>query len=229
MPRNRRRLVDGFTYHVLDRGNGKKRVFHQDQDFVSFIKLMKEAKKRFPVDIFAYCLMPNHFHFVLRSSQADNLSRWMHWLLTVHSRRYHHYYKTSGHIWQGRFKSFMIQNDEHLLTVLRYVEGNAVRAKLVLSSKDWPWSSHRQRISEVPEKIVDDLPIEFPYDWIGFVDEVLDSKELLKLRQSVNHQFPFGSTEWQKKINQKMGLAYTFKPRGRPRKDSDKKKEDSEI
>ena len=218
MPRVSRRLVNDFTYHVLNRGNGKKRVFYKYQDFLSFIELVKEAKKRLPINVFAYCLMPNHFHFVLKSSQASNLSRWIHWLLTVHSRRYHHYYKTCGHIWQGRFKSFMIQNDEHLITVLRYVEGNAVRAGLVFSAKDWPWSSHKQRISEETEKIIDILPVELPSDWTNYVDKPLTSKELLGLRQSVNHQFPYGDIKWKKKIRQRLGLAYTFKPRGRPRK-----------
>ena len=218
MPRVSRCLVNDFTYHVLNRGNGKKRVFHKHQDFLSFIELMKEAKKRLPINIYAYCLMPNHFHFVLKSSQASNLSKWIHWLLTVHSRRYHHYYKTCGHIWQGRFKSFMIQNDEHLIKVLRYVEGNAVRAGLVFSAKDWPWSSHKQRISEETEKIIDIPPVELPSDWTSYVDEPLTSKELLDLRQSVNHQFPYGDNKWKKKISQQLGLAYTFKPRGRPRK-----------
>ena len=218
MPRASRHLVDGFIYHVLNRGNGKQRIFHKDQDYVSFIILMKEAKKRYPIDIFAYCLMPNHFHFVLRSSPADNLGKWVHWLLTVHSRRYHHYYETSGHIWQGRYKNFMVQDDDHLLTVLRYAEGNAVRAGLVFSAKDWSWSSLRERIDAENGGIIDEPPVGIPSDWIRFVDEPLTANELEKIRQSVNHQFPFGDIEWQKKMNQQMGLAYTFNRRGRPKK-----------
>lgn len=137
MPRIARGLVDGFVYHVLNRGNGGQKVFHKDQDYEAFIDLMKKAKARYAIKIFAYCLMPNHFHMVVVPIQAEELNKGMQWLMTSHVRRYHRRYGTSGHIWQGRFKSFIIQEDNHLLTVLRYVEGNPVRAGLVNSATDW--------------------------------------------------------------------------------------------
>ena len=82
----------GSIFHVLNRGNDSREVFHKNQDFRIFVKLMKEAKERHPVNIFAYCLMPNHFHIVLMSKMADHLSKWMQWLMTSHVRRYHHHY-----------------------------------------------------------------------------------------------------------------------------------------
>lgn len=218
MPRVKRGLSDGLIYHVLNRGNGKEKIFHKEEDFWAFIELIKEAKKRYQLDIFAYCLMPNHFHLVVRPWQANYLSKWMQWLMTSHVRRYHRHYKTTGHIWQGRFKSFIIQKDEHLLTVLRYVERNPVRARLVFSARDWHWSSHRERISKELEKVIDNIPISLPYEWNKYVDEPLTEIELEKLRQSVIRQSPFGSVEWQKKISKKLGLEHTLKPRGRPRK-----------
>ena len=218
MPRVKRGLSDGLIYHVLNRGNGKEEIFHKEKDFWAFIELIKQAKKRHPIDIFAYCLMPNHFHLVVRPFQANYLSKWMQWLMTSHVRRYHRHYKTTGHIWQGRFKSFIIQKDEHLLTVLRYVERNPVRARLVFSARDWRWSSHRERISKELEKVIDNIPISLPYEWNKYVDEPLTEIELEKLRQSLIRQSPFGSVEWQKKISQKLGLEHTLKPRGRPRK-----------
>jgi len=218
MPRVKRGLSDGLIYHVLNRGNGKEKIFHKEEDLWAFIELIKEAKKRYPLDIFAYCLMPNHFHIVVRPFQANYLSKWMQWLMTSHVRRYHRHYKTTGHIWQGRFKSFIIQKDEHLLTVLRYVERNPVRARLVFSAKDWNWSSHKERISEESEKVIDNIPINLPNEWSKYVDEPLTEKELEKLRQSVIRQSPFGNVEWQKRISQKLGLEHTLKPRGRPRK-----------
>ncbi len=218
MPRVKRGLSDGLIYHVLNRGNGKAKIFHKEEDFWAFIELIKEAKKRYPLCIFAYCLMPNHFHLVVRPFQANYLSKWMQWLMTSHVRRYHRHYKTTGHIWQGRFKSFIIQKDEHLLTVLRYVERNPVRARLVSSARDWHWSSHRERISKELEKVIDNIPINLPCEWNKSVDEPLTEIELEKLQQSVIRQSPFGSVEWQKKISQKLGLEHTLKPRGRPRK-----------
>ena len=100
MPRILRGLVDGLTYHVLNRGNGGQAIFHKDQDYRSFIELMKEAKERSSVKVFAYCLMPNHYHLVLQPVRAYELSKWMQWLMTSHVRRYHRHYQTSGHVWQ---------------------------------------------------------------------------------------------------------------------------------
>jgi putative transposase len=218
MPRINRGLACDLIYHVINRGNSKKKVFHKDRDFIAFIKLMGEAKELYPLELFAYCLMPNHFHFVLMQHHLKQLSKWMHWLTTAHVRRYHHLYKTTGHIWQGRYKSFIIQDNDHLLTVLRYVEGNPVRAGFVLSARDWIWSSHKNRIGEKYEKLLDNVPIKLPSDWARYVDEPLTAREIEKLRRSVNRQSPFGNVEWMNKISQQLGLEHTLRPRGRPRK-----------
>jgi len=223
MPRVHRYLADGYFYHVINRGNGKQKIFHKDQDFAVFIQIMKEAKKHFSIDIFAYCLMPNHFHMVLMPNQPDHLSMWMHWLMSTHANRYRQHYKTTGHLWQGRFKSFIIQNDEHLITVLRYVEANPLRAGLVFSAKDWLWSSLRERIDERTETIISDLPFELSSDWIKFVDEPLTEKELERIRQSVIRQSPFGTLEWQNEISKELNIECTLRPRGRPRKESNKR------
>ncbi len=117
---------EAIIYHY-----GGQAIFHKDQDYRSFNELMKEAKERSSVKIFAYCLMPNHFHLVLQPDRAYKLSKWMQWLMTSHVRRYHRHYQTSGHVWQGRFKSFIVKEDDYLLTLLRYVEGNPVRAGMM--------------------------------------------------------------------------------------------------
>ena len=148
MPRISRGLADDSIYHVINRGNGEQVVFQKDKDYESFVNLMKEAKIRYAIKIFAYCLMPNHFHIVVMPHQSEDLSKWMQWLLTSHVRRFHKHYGTSGHIWQGRYKSFLIQKDSHLLTVLKYVESNPLRAGLVNSANNWLRSSHRETIGE---------------------------------------------------------------------------------
>lgn len=234
MPRVERGLADRLIYHVLNRGNGRQEIFHKDRDYEAFINLMRQAKERYSVKIFAYCLMPNHFHMVLMPDKGEELSKWMQWLMTSHVRRYHRHYGSSGHIWQGRFKSFIIQRDEHLLMVLRYVEGNPVRAGLVESAKGWLWSSHNVRVVREGRSLssketvslghlIDDLPIEIPEAWDKYVDELLTDKELERLKQSVNRQTPYGQTEWQIKITQELGLESTLRPMGRPRKDIEKK------
>ncbi|MEE9311475.1 MAG: transposase [Planctomycetota bacterium] len=148
MPRRKRHAPGDTVYHVINRGNGRAEVFHKDDDYAAFIKILSLAAERHNMRILAYCLMPNHFHLVLWPRGDSDLSAFMQWLTTCHVRRYHKYYKSSGHVWQGRYKSFPIQDNKHLLTVLKYVERNPVRAKLVQKSQDWKYSSARFWVGE---------------------------------------------------------------------------------
>lgn len=218
MPRIARGLAGGFVYHIINRGNGRQKVFHEDEDYQAFVDLMVEARNRYSIKTLAYCLMPNHFHMVLMPLRAEELSRYMQWLMTSHVRRYHRHYGTSGHVWQGRFKSFIIQEDSHLLTVLRYVEGNPVRAGMVDSAKEWLWSSHKESSGVNPRFLIDEIPVELPEDWERYVDSPLTGKELERLHQGVNRQSPYGSTDWQMRISKEHGLESTLRPRGRPAK-----------
>jgi len=218
MPRITRGLTDGFIYHVLNRGNGKQCIFHKDQDYNIFIETIKEAKSKYRIKIFAYCLMPNHFHLIIMPVQAKELSNFMQWLMTCHVRRYHKHYETSGHVWQGRFKSFIIQKDNHLLTVLRYVEGNPVRAGLVNSAKAWKWSSHRESSNMKPRLLTSEPPIILSQDWSRYVDHPLAANELTILSESVKRGSPYGEITWRTKISKELGLESTLRSRGRPKK-----------
>ncbi len=104
MPRASRAAAGGFCYHVLNRGNARAEVFHKDDDYDAFVQIIAEASLRNPMRVRAYWLMPNHFHLALWPAKDGDLSRWMHWLLTTHVRRYQRHYHSSGHIWQGRFE-----------------------------------------------------------------------------------------------------------------------------
>ena len=219
MPRISRGLADDSIYHVINRGNGGQVVFQKDKDYEAFVNLMKEAKIRYAIKIFAYCVMPNHFHIVVMPHQSEDLSKWMQWLLTSHVRRFHMHYGTSGHIWQGRYKSFLIQKDSHLLTVLKYVESNPLRAGLVNSANNWLWSSHGESIHKGGHSLIDEIPVELPKEWSKFVNESISEKELEKLRQSVSRQSPYGDSLWQVHVSKIFGLESTIRPRGRPRKE----------
>jgi putative transposase len=219
MPRISRGLADDSIYHVINRGNGGQVVFQKDKDYEVFVNLIKEAKIRYAVKIFAYCLMPNHFHIVVMPHQSEDLSRWMQWLLTSHVRRFHKHYGTSGHLWQGRYRSFLIQKDSHLLTVLKYVESNPLRAGLVNSANNWLWSSHRESVHKGGHLLIDEVPVELPKEWGEFVNESFSEKELEKLRQSVSRQSPYGDSLWQVHVSKTFGLESTIRPRGRPRRE----------
>ena len=207
MPRIPRGQQGGYAYHVINRGNGRATVFHKPQDFEAFVSVLAEAKQRHRVKLFAFCLMPNHFHLVIEPEHTTALSRFMQWLLTSHVRRYHQHYGSSGHVWQGRFKSFPVQRDEHLITVLRYVLQNPVRAGLSSTAHEWRWSSLRR------PQITDVCPVSDDEQ----LAELIEQDKLATIRECVNRQRPFGRKDWQAEMAATYGLGSTLRPRGRPR------------
>lgn len=191
MPRTARSIVSQEIYHVLNRGNGRTTIFHQDADYVQFLHLLRRAKSDWPISLFGYCLMPNHFHLILRPDNSDAVGCFMHWLLTTHVRRHHQHLRTSGRVWQGRYKSFQIEGDAHLLMVMRYVERNPVRAGLATSAKRWRWSSHREHLGLAISSLVDPAPIELPRGWAEYVDQPLREGDLDRIRRSIRRQYPY--------------------------------------
>jgi putative transposase len=182
---------------------------------------MAEAGERLPMRVLAWCLIPTHFHAVLWPHEDGDLSRWMQWLLTSHVRRYHRFHHGSGHVWQGRFKAFPAQSDFHLLTVLKYIEANPLRAGLVGQAQQWPWSSARWRGGHGPPAILHAGPVELPGEWLELVNQPLPAEEVVQLRQCVNRGRPYGGEGWVKKIAVKLGLESALRLRGRPRKQPD--------
>lgn len=143
MPRPIRLAPAGLCFHVINRGNGRATVFHKAEDYEAFLRILALGCERIDMRLLAWCLMPNHFHLVLWPLRDGDLARWMQWVTTCHVRRYHRHYKGSGHVWQGRYKAFVAQDTTYLLTLLRYVERNPVRAGLAARAEDWAWSSAR--------------------------------------------------------------------------------------
>ncbi len=223
MPRTARAAVGGVCYHVLNRGNGRADVFHKPEDYDAFVEIMAQACERLPLRVFGWCLMPNHFHLVVRPHADDDLGRWMQWLMTSHVRRYHRHYESEGHVWQGRYKAFPIQADDHLLTVLRYVERNPLRAGLVERAEAWRWSSLALRGQEPPPKLLKPSPVKLPRNWPTLVNRPQTEAEVQAVRKSIERGTPLGNAVWQRRTADALGLESTLRPRGRPRKPPPKK------
>jgi putative transposase len=162
--------------------------------------------------------MPNHVHLVLRPAEDRDLSRWMHWLLTTHVRRFHGRRDSSGRVWQGRFKAFPIEQDGHLVTVLRYVERNALRAGLVRRAEHWPWGSLAWRLGPGSSPGLADSPVPLPADWAIYVNQPQTPAELASLRACAQRETPFGSAGWMVRAAEELALCGENRPRGRPRK-----------
>lgn len=191
MPRIFRTLVAHGYYHVINRGNNRSDVFLSPADYRTFLRLIEQAQQRIPLRILAFCIMPNHFHLVVSQDGAKDVSRWMHWLLTTHVHRHHLKFGTSGRVWQGRFKAFPIEQDGHLLTVMRYVERNALRSGLVARAEQWPWGSLACRGHPFDGVLVSKPPIPLPSDWTARVNAPQTPQELEALRAAVNRQRPY--------------------------------------
>ncbi len=221
MPRQARAAPGGLVYHVINRGNGREKIFRKPADYAAFEKVLTEAMARTPTRLLAWCLMPTHWHLVLWPRRDGELSDFVRWLTQTHTQRWHAHHRSagSGHVYQGRFKSFPIERDEHLLTVLRYVERNALRAKRVKRAQDWRWSSlwARQSGDDTLKALASDWPVDRPRNWVETVNRPQTAEELDAVRQSVIRSSPFGSARWVKGTVKKLGLEWTQRPRGRPR------------
>ena len=229
MPRRARSIVGGLVYHVLNRANGRLTLFRKREDFEAFERVLEEAHERLPLPILSYCLMPNHWHFLVWPPAGEDrlVSEFFRWLTVTHTQRWHAHYHTSGtgHLYQGRFKSFPVQEDEHFLIVARYVERNPVRASLVRSAQEWRFSSlarreaRRQAGGKDSARFLGRWPVPFPRLWNDHVNQAETEAELSSLRQSVRRGNPFGNAAWRDAKVQELGLQSTLRPPGRPRKE----------
>jgi putative transposase len=174
----------------MDRSHRGAEILHQEGDDAAFARLLRVACARRDLRLLAYCLMPNHFHLVAWTREDGDLGRWMQWLLTTHVRRYHKHYHASGHLWQGRFRAFPIQENDHLLAVLRYVERNPLRAQMVSRAEEWPWSSLREWLQPGKLPFLDPGPMPRSENWLQAVHEVQTEAELQRLHESVSRGQP---------------------------------------
>lgn len=222
MPRQPRVAPGGYVYHALNRGVARLTLFEKDGDYAAFERVLAEALVEHPTRVLAYCLMPNHWHFVLWPAADGELTGFLRWLTHTHTQRWHAHYHTAGtgHLYQGRYRACPVQEDEHLYTVLRYVERNALRAGLVGRAEDWPWSSlgRRQTGAEQARPLLHPWPLPVPADWLERVNRPETEAELEAVRRSVVRGRPFGSAAWARQTAARLGLEYTLRPRGRPRK-----------
>ncbi len=143
MPRQARLIIDNACYHIITRGNQKQTVFKDYDDFNAYLELLSKYKKRYDSKIYGWCLMNNHIHLVIES---DKLSKVMHGINLSYAQYFSYKYRTIGHFWQDRYKSFVIQKDEYIINCITYIEYNPVRAKIVSRPEDYTWSSYTTRI-----------------------------------------------------------------------------------
>lgn len=223
MARVPRLVVGDIVYHVLNRANGRMLIFQKDKDYEAFEKVLTEAKGRHSMRILSYCLMPNHWHLLLYPRGDEDMPRFMRWLGLTHTQRWHTAHKTigNGHLYQGRYKSFPVQADEHFLQVCRYIERNSLRAKLVKRAEDWRWSSLwlRRKGDKKQKKLLSSWPVPAGLNYVAWVNGPQPEEELEVIRYAIKRGRPYGDEEWIYRTAKKYNLEATLNPRGRPRKE----------
>ena len=203
-------------------------LFKKASDYEAFERVLAEAAGHTRMRLLTYCLMPNHWHLVLYPRVTGDLARYMHRVTTTHVRRWHEHRHTAGygHLYQGTYKSFLIQHDRHLLSVCRYVERNALRANLVDPggrAEDWRFGGawrrdHPDVVDGVPG--LASWPVDRPSHWRRLVNQPQNDRELKAIRECIRRGRPWGEDKWQMRTAKRLGLESTLRPRGRPRRDA---------
>jgi putative transposase len=208
------------VYHVLNRASGKRHIFEHDRDYLAFERILREMQERIGMRILAWCVMPNHWHLLLWPVHDRDLSEFMRLVTLTHTQRRHAHRGSAGmgHLYQGRFKSFVVQDDGHFLTASRYVEANALRGGLVGRAEDWRWGSlwrleHRD-VDRAPA--IHPWPVSRPDDWPTYVNGDAEPAEMDGLRRCAQHGRPYGEEGWVANTAGHLGLECTLRPRGRP-------------
>ena len=215
MARLPRMVLPGIPHHVTQRGNRRERTFFEEGDYALYLDLLAEAAGRYGVEIWSYCLMPNHVHIVAVPRDGDGLSQTFRYVHRHYTGYVNARMRVTGHLWQGRFAS-VAMDEQHLFAALRYVALNPVRARLVARAEDWRWSSVRAHYAGQGDHVVRVTPaLERVGDFRVFLGEDFDEAfTYAALRKAETIGRPVGSAEWLEDMAAMTGLSLVPGKRG---------------
>ena len=217
MTRLARLVIPGFPHHVTQRGNRRQPVFFSDADYRLYLTLLAEGCAKAKTEVWAYCLMPNHVHLILVPSHEDGLRAALGDAHRRYTRHVNARQDWSGHLWQSRFSSF-VMDEPHLLMAARYIEQNPVRAKLAATPRGWKWSSARAHLSGKNDGVVEVRPLlDLAGVWKAFLAGNMSESDLEAIRSHERTGHPLGGDAFFKKLEKRLGR--NVKPRrpGRPK------------
>lgn len=217
MPRIARVIKVGFPHHVTQRGNYNQNVFLDDTDRMRYLVWLQDYGEKFGVSFLAYCLMPNHVHFVLIPKKKNSLGRMFNATQMRYSQYFHRKINARGHLWQGRFNSCVV-DIEHVPSVVRYIERNPVRANMVEKPWHWIWSSAaphsgEQNGNQIPWKDFFDMPCPLWREYVEKNEEIVED-----IRKCTLSGRPLGCREFVRRLEEESGRRLYPLPRGRPRR-----------
>jgi putative transposase len=218
MARLARLVIPGLPHHITQRGNRRQQTFFDDSDYAAYLDLMSDWCREEGVEIWGYCLMPNHVHLIAVPKTEDGLRRAIGEAHRRYTRRINFREKWRGYLWQGRFASF-VMDEPYLLAAARYVELNPVRAKLVENADQWPWSSARAHLSGRDDRVVKAAPLlAMVGDWRSFLNSAMREEEIEDLRMHGRTGRPLGSESFLDHLEVLAGRVLKPQKGGRPPK-----------
>jgi len=219
MPRIARAVAVGHPHHITQRGNYRQQVFQGDEDYHQYLEWLKSYSTKYSLKIWAYCLMGNHVHFISVPMETDSLAKTFNALHTRYSQYFNMRNKATGHLWQGRFYSCML-DERHLYAGIRYIETNPVRARMVKKAEDYKWSSAQSHVKGERDIVLsnDCYVLKKIKDWSAYLREKEDVSLIDAIRQNTRTGRPCGDDRFTQKIEKLLGRRLAALPRGRPRK-----------
>ncbi|MGR3220381.1 MAG: REP-associated tyrosine transposase [Candidatus Anammoxibacter sp.] len=213
-----------LIYHVINRGNNREIIFAEDEDYQHYLNTIQRYKKKYHFKLYAYCLMTNHVHLLIQVSKEGSISKIMQSVTVAHTRRYNYKYQRCGHVWQGRFHSPIVSEDDHMLTIMQYIEQNPLRANMVKCVTDYPWSSYKLNVRKKEPVIInraenkvfhnlgDDLSKRI-YNYKKKMKEMVKEKQLEKIHHSTRRDGHYISDKFKGQIS---AILPRKRQRGRP-------------
>lgn len=225
MPRLARTVCAQVPHHITQRGNRREDVFFTDEDRQAYLDWLKEYAEKYKVEILAYCLMTNHLHLIVVPAAEQGLQQVLKPLHMRYAQRFNRTQGWKGHVWQGRYFSSAL-DDDYLWAAIRYVERNPVRAKMVRKAENYRWSSAGGHCGLRQDALLTKKPywcgqFDGIGDWSAWLTEGDEAEKLGVLRRNIEKGLPCGSDKFIHKLEKMTGKALQYRPRGRPRKDSD--------
>lgn len=235
MARLARLVVPHYPHHVIQRGNDQQLVFRDEEDYGIFLKWLRDAARRFKVSVHAYVLMPNHFHLLATPVDDTGLARMMQWVGRYYVPYFNHKYQRAGTLWQGRYRTTLIDPARYFLACSRYIELNPVRAELVGATDHYPWSSCAHHVGIKSDPLVTDhalywalgnTPFEREAAYRELLNHSLKNEEIQAIRSATNKGWILGTEQFKQNIAKQTSRRLSPVKRGRPKKSKEEKRTD---
>jgi putative transposase len=219
MPR-RKQFLGEFIYHVMNRAAKRVQIFESDTDYIAAESLLRKAKTETDVRLLDYCLMPNHFHFIIWPKAASQMSQFMRLFTGSHAQLWQFARGSvgSGAVYQGRYTAIPVQTERYFYNLSRYVQRNPLRAGLVTRAEEWRWSSLWRRLHGEGVDLLEPWPIDCPNDWLETVNAPVEAAETETIRTAIKRGIPLGDPAWIEETAEIVGLKGRLRRPGRPKK-----------